>query len=315
MGEGNSVVARLPVRRTRLALECVAPLVLVALIGWKWPTVSAGAVTMTRADGEWLIVAAVAAALTWIAASGCQVGSTTANLPLRRVFAVQVAGSFVNHVFPAGLGTAGLNMRMLRRCGLTRERAADAIALNLAAGMVLHIVTLCVLVTVELSLGRGAGALGLMFLIVMTALSVLVCLGWLASRRFAMLRERLRALLSQSREVLRRPSRAFLLWSGSAAIPALHILTLIAVLHSLDQSASVVVVALAYLSASAISALIPSPGGFGGLDVALATALTADGLPAKVAVSAVIGYRLITVWIPLIPAAGSFLVLVHRHAV
>ena len=92
-------------------------------------------------------------------------------------------------------------------------------------------------------------------------------------------------------------------------------MTLLAVLRSLDLPQPVTAVTLAYLGASAIAAFIPSPGGFGGLDVALVAALASLGTPTTHAIAAVIGYRLLTVWIPLLPGAATLAVMLHRRLI
>ncbi|MER7188349.1 lysylphosphatidylglycerol synthase domain-containing protein, partial [Streptomyces hyaluromycini] len=61
-------------------------------------------------------------------------------------------------------------------------------------------------------------------------------------------------------------------------------------------------------------ALLPTPGGLGSLDAALALALTASGTPAAAAASAVLGYRLLTVWLPLLPGLLVLGVLIRRRA-
>ncbi|MYW20381.1 TIGR00374 family protein, partial [Streptomyces sp. SID2955] len=73
-------------------------------------------------------------------------------------------------------------------------------------------------------------------------------------------------------------------------------------------------VALLYLAASSAAALLPTPGGLGSLDAALAFALTAAGTPGAGAASAVLGYRLLTVWLPLLPGLLVLAVLVRRKA-
>ncbi|NUS15026.1 MAG: TIGR00374 family protein, partial [Streptomyces sp.] len=62
------------------------------------------------------------------------------------------------------------------------------------------------------------------------------------------------------------------------------------------------------------AALLPTPGGLGSLDAALAFALTASGAPGTAAASAVLGYRLLTVWLPLIPGLMVLAVLVRRRS-
>ena len=68
------------------------------------------------------------------------------------------------------------------------------------------------------------------------------------------------------------------------------------------------------VTASSAAALLPTPGGLGSLDAALALALTAGGAPGVAAASAVLGYRLLTVWLPLLPGLLVLALLVRRRA-
>jgi uncharacterized membrane protein YbhN (UPF0104 family) len=116
-----------------------------------------------------------------------------------------------------------------------------------------------------------------------------------------------------SGRVLLHPGRAAMLWLGSAASPVVHALILVAVYNALSGGLSSLVVALVYLVASSVAALVPSPGGFGALDVTLVGGLVAVGTPTTTALAAVLGYRLITVWLPLIPGILVFAALLRRR--
>jgi uncharacterized membrane protein YbhN (UPF0104 family) len=140
-------------------------------------------------------------------------------------------------------------------------------------------------------------------------------LAWRPPARLARAPEPVRDVVAHVRAVLQRPGRAVLLWAGSAAIPTLHIVTLLAVMRSLDLPQPVTATTLAYLGASAVAALIPSPGGFGSLDLALVAALANLGTPAPNAIAAVLGYRLLTVWIPMLPGAATLALLLHRRLI
>jgi uncharacterized membrane protein YbhN (UPF0104 family) len=72
-------------------------------------------------------------------------------------------------------------------------------------------------------------------------------------------------------------------------------------------------VALAYLVASSAAVLLPTPGGIGSLDAALGLALSLCGAPGAAAASVVLGYRLLTVWLPLLPGLLVLGVLVRRR--
>ncbi len=58
---------------------------------------------------------------------------------------------------------------------------------------------------------------------------------------------------------------------------------------------------MVYLAGATIGQAAPTPGGLGAVEAALAAGLTAAGLDAGTAVSAVLLYRLITFWLPTVP--------------
>lgn len=71
-------------------------------------------------------------------------------------------------------------------------------------------------------------------------------------------------------------------------------------------------VVFAYLAASAVAGAVPAPGGIGPVDAALVIALVVFGAPMTLATASVIGYRVLTVWLPLLPGAIVLSALVRR---
>lgn len=109
--------------------------------------------------------------------------------------------------------------------------------------------------------------------------------------------------------LLSRPGRAAALWLGSLALPFFDVLILYSVWRGPHVSIGVGTVLVIYLGMPSVTAAIPSPGAIGALDLALAAGLTAAGASSAMAVGAVLGYRAITVRLPLSPAACTFAVL------
>ena len=56
-----------------------------------------------------------------------------------------------------------------------------------------------------------------------------------------------------------------------------------------------------YLGASIIAAAAPTPGGLGALEAAVVAGLTGVGMESGAAVAAVLSYRLVTYWLPILP--------------
>jgi hypothetical protein len=70
-------------------------------------------------------------------------------------------------------------------------------------------------------------------------------------------------------------------------------------------------VAGAYLAAAAIGAASPTPGGLGAVEAALVSLLIRFNVPSGSAVAGVLAFRLVTYWLPLLPAAAALRAL-HR---
>ncbi|CAL9630153.1 lysylphosphatidylglycerol synthase domain-containing protein [Streptomyces sp. enrichment culture] len=307
--------AAAPVRRRaywRTFASVTVVLVAVLLAHQHWPVLRSGALRLAVADRGWLLVGAAATVLTWVCSSLAQQGAVARPLPAGRLVAAQFAASAANHVLPAGLGAGAVNLRFLMRCGLTAARAATALGVKAAASALVRGALIAVLAL------ASPGVLQVprmppVGLAVLLGPAVVVAL-LLASPLGPRCRRALAAVRADIREVHARPSRAAALWGGSLAFALLHAGVLIAVTQAVALPLAPAEVALLYLAASSAAALLPTPGGLGSLDAALALALTASGATADAAASAVLGYRLLTVWLPLVPGLLVLGWLVRRRA-
>ena len=307
----KTAVSEWPSWATRV-VAIVVPVTALAWVAGHWSAVDGGADALGRARLGWLLLAAAAARVTWVAGAACQQGSVAQRLPLRPLLAVQLAGSAANHVLPAGVGVAAVNMRYLRRLGLSRSEALNAVGLNTLAGIAVHVVATIALVAVGATsahvLVGGGVAAGVV--VGVAAMVALVLLAVPAARRGIL--RRVRPARSQWAQVSRNRRRLVQLWAGSASVPVLHALTMLCVSRALDVGLGIGTAFGVYFIASSISAAVPSPGGFGSLDAALTLGLHAAGVTTSLAVAMVLAYRLITVWLPLLPSACTIGVLRHR---
>ncbi|WP_086809225.1 lysylphosphatidylglycerol synthase domain-containing protein [Streptomyces reticuliscabiei] len=303
-----SVVEASAKRSGRLSWHAAVALVVMvlgcAVLAAHRRAVDAGTDRLAAADRGWLLVAAAAALSTWMCAAVVQQGAVAERLPAGRLVAAQFAASAANHLLPAGVGASAVNLRFLTRCGLSTARSATALAVKAAAG---GIVRVGLAVALLLTSPRAAPHLSIPVLRVPFVLAA-VCgvVAAVAGVAFSKpLRSRLLVALDRVRTDVRAVhgsrARACALWGGSLAFALLHAAVVIAVVRALDVALPAGQVLLAYLVASGAAALLPTPGGLGSLDAALAFALTAAGAPGSVAVSAVFGYRLLTGWLPLVP--------------
>jgi len=303
-------------RRIMTALSIVAPALGAVWLGTHHEELRAAFEACKRADGEWLLVAVVAACATYVAAAASMKGAVTRKLPFGQLVAIQIAGILPNLLIPAGMGVAALQTRYLLRRGLTMAEAVASTAANATAGAIPHALMLVVLLLAgavpapKMAIGGGTR-----YLVAASAVAAIVaaCVPKVrrAARSVALRLVEQRSLLAGAGST----RRAVLLWGGSIAIPMLHAATLCAVAAALHAPLGPGKIIVVYLVASALSAVIPSPGGFGGLDAALTALLTGAGVPTTTAIAAVLGYRLLTAWLPLAPSAAVCGVLIRARVI
>ena len=106
--------------------------------------------------------------------------------------------------------------------------------------------------------------------------------------------------------VAQRPLKLLEGIGGILLLNLAYIAVLFACIPAFGGSLNIALVAVVYLAGAAIGQAAPTPGGLGAVEAALAAGLTAAGLDAGTAVSAVLLYRLITFWAPTVPGYWAF---------
>ncbi|MEU1511513.1 lysylphosphatidylglycerol synthase transmembrane domain-containing protein [Streptomyces sp. NPDC005811] len=308
-----SLPRRLPLRR----VLCLLPLLLVTVVAVRHRSVLAeGFGHLRTAQWPWLLAAAGATCLTWVAAAVTRQGAVVQPLPRLRLLATQFAAGAANHLLPTGLGASAVNLRFMTVCGVPLARSSAALALYLLAEGVARVGLLATLLLVfpdALRLGsllpHGAVAplLGALGAVVLLAAGALVLVRRLRTAVFSFLR----TALGEARSVHSCPARAAALWGGSLAFPVLQAAGLAAVGQALGLPVPPAHMAVAYLAATVAVALVPTPGGIGSVEAALIVALVAAGGPLALATAVVLTYRVITVWLPLVPGAVTLGALVR----
>ena len=234
-------------------------------------------------------------------------GSVPRSLSILGTLRAQVAASFATLVGPGSSGSLAVGVRFLERSGRRASEATAAVALDAIAGTVMHVLLLFgfVLWTGKSGVGRFSLPDSNIVLLALAVLATLVGLALLVRP----LRQRIltpvvaavRTALSQVGQVLRSPGRVIALLGGSAGLSLAYIAALMASVAAFGGDLAVPQVGTAYLAATAIAALAPTPGGLGAVESALIAALTGYGLADGVAVSSVLTFRLATFWLPILP--------------
>ncbi|MFI2433198.1 YbhN family protein [Streptomyces sp. NPDC018693] len=308
---------RVPVRQ----VLCLVPLVLVGVVAVRHRDVLVeGFGQLRAAEWPWLLAAVGATCLTWVAAAVTRQGAVVQRLPRRRLLAAQFAAGAANHLLPTGLGASAVNLRFMTVHGVPLARSSAALALYLLAESVARVGLLGVLlVAFPQALRIGAllpeGALAPLLAALGGAALVTVAVLAVVRRLRATVFSFLRTALGEARSVHSRPARALALWGGSLAFPMLQAAGLVLVGRALGLAVPPAHMVVAYLAATVTVALVPTPGGIGSVEAALILALVAAGGPASVATAVVLAYRIITVWLPLVPGALTLGALVRLKVI
>ncbi|MET9758903.1 lysylphosphatidylglycerol synthase transmembrane domain-containing protein [Streptomyces sp. NPDC006372] len=297
------------------------PLLLVTVVAVQHRSVLAeGFAHLGTAEWPWLLAAVGATCLTWVAAACTRQGAVVERLPRRRLLATQFAAGAANHLLPTGLGASAVNLRFMTVCGLPLARSSAALALYLLAESVGRVALLGALLVAfpdalrlgtllpDAAFGPLLAAAGVVLVV---AIAVLVFVRRVRSALVSFLR----TALGEARSVHTRPARALALWGGSLAFPALQASVLVLVGQALGLSVPPAHMAVAYLAATVAVALVPTPGGLGSVEAALVMALVAAGGPAAVATAVVLAFRVVTVWLPLLPGAVTLATLVRLKVI
>lgn len=284
----------------RTVLTIVVPIVAIVFV---ITSINVDEITSALATGDWrwTVVAFVLGLLTLVGAALAFVAFSPVKLPLWRATLVQTAATFVGLAAPAGIGPAALNLRMLQKRGVSTTLSAATVALVQVSQFV---VTLGLLLVLTLLSGDTESPLPIspVVLLVIGILAVLVASGllvpkvrqWVLAKTMPTLRQTWPRLI----EVLGQPWRLALAIGGNLLMTLGFIFAFDASLAAFGQDATLIQVALVYLAGNTAGALVPTPGGMGAIELALAGTLTSiTGINPGIATSIAVLFRVATYWL------------------
>jgi uncharacterized membrane protein YbhN (UPF0104 family) len=275
------------------------------------------ATLFSTAQWSWVAAALGFSLITYAGAAWSLSGFVPEKLSFGKTVLAQVAGDFATLVSPPTLGAIAINVRFLQKSGLHPALAAASVGVSQVAAFATHILLL-------LGFGIAAGTqadftfdppvwavvgVTAVAVILLALLAVPAVRREISKRTGPLIKEVIPRLVT----IAQRPGK---LLEGVGGILLLNI-AYIAVLYScvtaFDGNLNIAVVAVVYLAGATIGQAAPTPGGLGAVEAALAAGLTAAGLDAGLAVSAVLLFRLVTFWLPTIPGYWSFTYLTKKN--
>jgi uncharacterized protein (TIRG00374 family) len=243
------------------------------------------------------------------------------NMPWRTSWEIGLAELGAGSIVPAsGAGGLALGAWILREGGMPARRIASRSvaffliksSVNFIAVALLGTVMAVGLLGPDLSLWLTAvPALGALLVIAVVLLVPRLGVGAPVSddegRTRKAIHEVRKALVGGAREAVQMVrSRNLLVIIGAVGYWAWDNAVLWATFQAFDVSPPITVILMGYLIGQ-LGGLLPLPGGLGGIDAGLVGTLIVYGTPAAVTVAAVLVYRVILFWLPLLAGAVAFI--------
>jgi uncharacterized protein (TIRG00374 family) len=309
-----------PRRLARRTLHVVAALVVVGLVLLLAPGLGEVRALLTEARPGWVALAVAFEALSCVSYVFLFRPVFCQSMPWRTSWEIGLAELGAGSIVPAsGAGGLALGAWILREGGMPAQQIASrSVAFFLIKSSV-NFVAVAVLGT-ALALGLLGPELSPWLTVVPAAGAVLVIAAVLVVPRFGVgapvaadatrtrkaMREVRKALVGGTREAVRLVrSRNLLVIVGTVGYWAWDNAVLWATFHAFGYSPPLTIILMGYLIGQ-LGGLLPLPGGLGGIDGGLIGTLIVYGAPAAATAAAVLTYRVILFWLPLLAGGVAF---------
>jgi undecaprenyl-diphosphatase len=262
---------------------------------------------LREADWSRLPLTLVLAFLTFPAGAVSLMGAVLRPLPLGRTTTVMFAQSFLNRFTPMNAGGMAMRVRYLQKGGTDVAVAATAVGITSAASGVMQVVLIVGFVLWAGNSPGGALSFPDIESIALVLLAVAAVAGLVAAfpaaRRFVLrwMRVGWDKVGGEFRSVAGRPTKLAQLFGGAGLSKLFTISCFVASCRALGIGIGYADLGMLYLVGSSIGAAVPSPGGVGGVEAALIAVLTGAGVDDASAAAAVVVFRLVTYWLPVLP--------------
>lgn len=265
---------------------------------------------IATANWWWVLIGLGASIVTYPAAAWQLSGFVPEKLKLFPTTMTQLAGDFITLITPPTLGAVAINLRYLQKKGIHPALATASIGVSQVGAFAVHSLLL-------LGFGIAAGSQQDFSLHVPTFVFLLVGGVFLVAAALLALQptrriiwKRIGPLLKQVGPrlltVAQTPMKLVEGFGGMLLLNLGYIACLAACVHAFGGDVSFAAIAIVYLTGSVIGQAAPTPGGLGAVEVAMSAGLTAAGIPAGIALTSVLMFRMLTFILPTVPGWFAF---------
>jgi uncharacterized membrane protein YbhN (UPF0104 family)/tRNA A-37 threonylcarbamoyl transferase component Bud32 len=253
------------------------------------------------AEISWAVLGLIVAQLTFVTSAVSLRGAVLTPLALGPCIALASAVKFVNLTVPSSAGRIAFEIRFLQRMGAPTGEAVAAGAVDKVSETIVELtLVLALLPFVDLSLDTSdvgvpsSRIVGVIALVLVALVVVVLAVPSLRAKIVPSLRQGLSSLGAVAKDRRKRLE----LFGGNLGTEVLFALTLGAVCHAYGVSLMLVQLLVINMAASALSSLIPSPGGVGTAEAGLTAGLVAVGVDDSTAFAIAFTHRLCTNYLP-----------------
>jgi glycosyltransferase 2 family protein len=253
----------------------------------------------------WLVPAVAFMFLSFVGAAFAILGFVPEKVPFPRTLGAQICLSFLRLVAPSTVSNVAINIRLLTKAGVTGPLATASVAANQVGNVA---ITLPLIATLGVVSGSSAAA-GLE----PSQSTVMIVAGVLLAAALLILippiRTRLRSLwadfaergLPRLLDVLSNPRKLAVAIGGIVLQAAALVLCFYACLRAVGGTADIAALAVVQMVGNTVGMAVPTPGGLGAVEAALTAGVTTIGVSTTLAVPAVLLFRIVSFWLPIIP--------------
>lgn len=273
----------------------------------------AGINTIKTADMSWILLAMISLAGTYFVVAF--IYKILAKKPLNyfTTVLVQVACSFANRLLPSGIGGFGLNVDYLIKNKHKPAESASVVTMNSLIAFTSHflLIMLALIMSESTFSSIFKGKSMPWWVIIAVALIAFAIIIILDKRK--KLKRKIEKLIKDTLKNLadyrKKPINLVVGLFVTAMVTLLYVLAFYACAYSVGLQLTIVQAFLIYTFGALVGAATMTPGGLGGVEAGMVAGLVAVKADYSLAFSAVIIYRLLTFWLPIIPGYLAFWIL------
>lgn len=266
-----------------------------------WDIIYQGLKVLQQARPQLLIISLILLIVTFFLAALSYKLLALHKTILRQLLVLELAAAAVNRLLPAGLGGLGLNGWYLLKHKHSAPEATAVISTNNLLGMLVHasafIAMLC-LGYGRLPHGLVISSTAVVLLVIVAAL--LIAIGLKFRRKIGQFLINVWRSLKSYRK---RPLQLITAAAAQLCLTICNVLILELSMRAAQIDMPLSTVFVVYSLGVLLGALMPTPGGVAGVEAGLTGGLVAYGASLDLAAAAVIAFRVVTFWLPIIPGA------------